>query len=653
MNSIREHLKAQAAQITDSAGERFPSKGALLAARTELRTKDLEMMGIVDLAPPGERPAPEVTVTGTTEKDAYVIERLYYESLPRLYVTANLYMPRKAETPAPAVAYFCGHSDIQKLHYQNHARRWAELGFVTLIVDTVQFGEVKGHHHGCYSQGWFNWYSRGYTPGGVELLNGIRAVDLLQSRDEVDPERIGVTGISGGGSMSWWLGAGDERLKAVAPVCGTGTLRSHIAERSLDGHCDCMYFINYYGWDLADLAALIAPRPLLICSADHDGIYSIESIRECYQRSQKSYDLLGASDNIRLIETPGPHSYHETSRKGIFSWFFKHLCGKDVPPKEIDDVDEYEANDIPNDELLVYTSECPPPADERTSVVQDSFVPLAEPPDITDANGLQAERDRVVAALRERTFRHFPAKPCDLDYREEFEYSGGNALFRRFSFASEDGWRLHGRLVMPSGIERRRAPVLLYPHNPRYGRWQADEIWAGFDLGWHRVDFQPRGVGETSWGNELAWHVRRASAVTGSTIASMRVYDILRAFELVRGLPECNGTVVVAAREELAAAALYAALLDGQMNALALSDLPPTQDVPSNPDGTGAALEMLGVLRFTDLPVVAALLFPAELVFIGNRPGSYRYAESTYATLGEPGRITHVKGLRDWRARER
>jgi len=179
-------------------------------------------------------------------------------------------------------------------------------------------GEVRGEHWGCYANGWFNWYSRGYNPAGVELWNAIRGLDLLSSRPEVDHEKLGVTGISGGGSQSWYIAAADPRVKAVAPVCGASTLKAQITTRTVDGHCDCMMPINTYGQDFTDIGALIAPRPLLICQADRDGLNKIESVRELYKRIGVMYKLYNASGNIGLVETPGGHSYHMISRKLFF-----------------------------------------------------------------------------------------------------------------------------------------------------------------------------------------------------------------------------------------------------------------------------------------------------------------------------------------------
>ena len=158
---------------------------------------------------------------------------------------------------------------------------------------------------------------------------------------------------------------------------------------------------------------------------------------------------------------------------------------------------------------------------------------------------------------------------------------------------------------------------------------------------------QCRGVRETAWGQDLQWHIRRNAAITGRTIASMQVYDTLRAIELARELPGVDpDRIALAGRGQMATVALYAALLDGRVKSVVLEQAPATQNAPSNPDGTGEAIEMLNCLRFTDLPYVAGLLYPANLVFVGDRPESYDWAEDLYNQLGE--QVYNVKQLADY-----
>ncbi len=647
--TMREYLSREAQRITDRSLAQFTDAAAWRRLIPEKRRQFAEMMGLTDLPPQDERPPLNPVITGVLERPGYRIEKLYFESLPQLYVTANLYVPEPLTAPAPGVLYVCGHAQHQKVHYQAHPRRFAQLGFACLVVETVQLGEVEGVHHGCYNRGWFDWYSRGYTSAGIELLNGIRGLDLLQERSDVDGARLGVTGISGGGATSWWVAAGDERIKVSAPVCGTATLASHITDRTIDGHCDCMWWINTYLWDLMDVGALIAPRPLMIASADRDGIFTIESIRACHDRLAGLYAKLGVPENLTLIETPGPHSYHERSRTAIFSWFLKHLQGKDVPPAEVGDIDDRPEAQETVDALRVYGAGSP--EGNRTLTIHDELIPVATPPAITGAASLKRERRAFVRNLRAHTFRAFPARPPALDAQvtQRLEDNGWQGL--RFAFTSEKGYRLRGKLTMAQDLPL-PAPAVAVIRGRNAGEHTAEGLAGRLPAAWAKIILDPRGTGDTAWDEALSWHVRRAAAWTGRTLASMQVWDVLRGLEAVRALSEVQpDQVALAARADMCAVALYAALLDGRVSALILDSPPATQNVPSQPDGKGPAIEMLNCLRYTDLAQVAGLLWPTELVIAGECPETYEWAREVYRRLGEPGKLGVVADLGEWRPR--
>lgn len=644
--TIRDYLSREARRITDRALSDYTDVNTWRRLFPERHRQFLEMMGLEDLPPYDHRSPLNVKVTGVVERPKYRIEKLYYESLPKLYVTANLYIPNGLTSRASGVLYVCGHSDKQKVHYQAHARRFAELGFICLIVDTIQLGEVRGYHHGCHREGWFHWYSRGYTPAGIEMLNGIRGLDLLVQRPDVDANRLGVTGISGGGATSWWVAAGDDRVRVSAPVCGTATLASHIYDRTIDGHCDCMWWLNTYGWDLADVGAIIAPRPLMIASSDRDGIFTIASIREVYGQLKRLYEMLGKPENIQLVETPGPHSYHERSRTAIFSWFIKHLQGKEVPADQVGDLDESLEKQESEETLRVFVKGSP--EGNRTLTIQDDFFISPNPPKISDKDSLNQTRQEVVATLRRKTFGAFPTSPPPLELQVEFEFASNGSKGCRFAFTSEEGWRLHGKLTIANSSQQ-PAPLVVALRLPGEERNATENFVGRLRAPWAKVVVEPRGAGETVWGEELQWHLRRASAWTGRTIASMRVYDALRALEAVRMLPQVDGKQLsLAASGEMTVVALYAALLDGQLQTLFLENPPATQNAPSQRDGKGAAIEMLNCLRITDLPQVAGLLYPTELVFIGDCPATYEWAEEVYNKLGAPGKFRRLDELTKW-----
>jgi hypothetical protein len=160
------------------------------------------------------------------------------------------------------------------------------------------------------------WFSRGYTPAGVEAWAGIRALDYLETRPEVDKTRFGVTGRSGGGAYSWWIAALDERIACAAPTAGITTLRNHVVDGCVEGHCDCMFMVNTYRWDYDKLAALVAPRPLCIVNTDKDNIFPIDGVFEIYQSTRRIYKLLDAEKNIGLQSGRGSPRRHPTAEHG-------------------------------------------------------------------------------------------------------------------------------------------------------------------------------------------------------------------------------------------------------------------------------------------------------------------------------------------------
>jgi dienelactone hydrolase len=158
-------------------------------------------------------------------------------------------VPKGVTKPVPTILYLCGHSPHPlgaKFHYQDRAIWFASHGYPCLVLDTLEFAEISGVHHGTHDLNMWNWFSLGYTPAGVEVWNAIRALDYLETRPEVDKSRIGLTGISGGGAMTWYTAAVDERIAAAAPVCSTFTWGSQAEHWVARGQCDCIYYNNTY-----------------------------------------------------------------------------------------------------------------------------------------------------------------------------------------------------------------------------------------------------------------------------------------------------------------------------------------------------------------------------------------------------------------------
>src|SRR6516165_2725250 len=320
--------------------------------RPRLYQEYLEMLGLWPL--PKKTPL-KAKVTGTLEGDGFVVEKLHFQSRPGLYVTGNLYRPKKVEGKLPTVLYVCGHAgrgrNGNKTAFQDHGIWFATNGYICLIVDTLQLGEIPGIHHGTYSHGRWWWQARGYTPAGVECWNGIRAIDYLVSRPDVDADRLAVTGISGGGATTFWIAAADERVKCAVPVSGMSDLESYVTNKVINGHCDCMFLYNTYQWEWTTIAALIAPRPMLFCNSDNDTIFPMDGNRRVIARLRQIYQMYGKADLVDDYVSHGGHAYRPDLRIASFKWINKHV------KNETGQVTDADFKPIPGNDLRVFAED--------------------------------------------------------------------------------------------------------------------------------------------------------------------------------------------------------------------------------------------------------------------------------------------------------
>lgn len=295
-------------------------------------------------------PMPEKTplnarITGTVERDAYRIEKVIFESRPGFLVTANLYIPNGGKGPLPAVVGSCGHTDEGKAgdSYQAFSQGLARLGYVVLIFDPIGQGErlqyvtpdlkpgigigVEEHVHAGNQQ-----LLVGEFFGAWRAWDGIRALDYLLTRPEVDPRRVGVTGNSGGGTMTTWLCALDDRWSMAAPGCFVTMFRRNL-ENELPADAEqCPPRALALSLEHEDFIAAMAPRPVILLAKDGD-FFDVRGSREAYGRLKHLYTLLGAPENVELNIAHGEHGYTQDSREAMYR-FFGRATGSAQPAAE-------------------------------------------------------------------------------------------------------------------------------------------------------------------------------------------------------------------------------------------------------------------------------------------------------------------------------
>lgn len=599
-------LIARANELSSRARATPPEPEAWLAGLPARRRQWLDMLGLDPLPP---RDDLQVTQTGLLDRGSYVIEKLHFQPLPGCYLGANLYRPAEVTAPLPGVVYVCGHARDGKAWYQPHARWFGEHGYVCLILDTIEIGESRGNHHGVYREGWWQWFSQGYSPAAVEVWYAMRAADLLQARPEVDGSRLGITGNSGGGSISWFTGAADERFGLVAPSCQTGTIEQHARDRTLDGHCDCTVWVNNLGWDLTDVAALIAPRALFVASATDDVLWRPWSNRELFGRVRAVYRALDLEARFGVVEDQIPHGYSPKTRTALFNAFEQHLKGVAAPAAE----DIREERETVEDLWAFPGGQ--PPADDRTPDVHRFFLPLPHP---ERAALPPAER---LASLRAWCFGTIPTRSTPPAYREIPHGSSPSHRYTRFDFETEPGLPLRAWLAEPAGATP-GTPIVVAAAQPTARRtFRGQGTGLPTLAGLATLTVEVRGTGDTSIGPGLEQFVRRLYPLLGQSLTDRQVHDLLRAIDLLTAARP-DRPILCAGSGATSALALYAGLLEPTVAEVALAEPTPSHWSPEAP-------ELCGILRYGDLPELATLLAPRPLTLVGPLPESWHAAGHT------------------------
>ena len=545
---------------------------------------------------------PPAKLVHREERGEYAVEVLTLETAPGLYLTTNLYLPRRGQKPFPVILYQCGHAN--KSEYAHHGTWFAAHGIATLVMDNIEQGEIQTTHHGVYSNAWFHWYSRGYSPLAVEMLNAVRAVDYLTGRPDLDGKRIGATGRSGGGMASFFLAALDERVAASAPVSGTFSTAGWIRQRLTFAHCDCQYPVNSYGLTYSEIGALTAPRKQLLVNADADRGFPMDAFNEMAEKMREIYRLYNASGDLRTAVTHGGHADTEEIRLPVFSFFLKEFLGIETAVEAEGPIDK-----PPRESLVCFRDGAP--LDERLTRIDEELIPAYSPNGRAMTRRPKERIDTIVSALRTEVFRYFPEKAPALApvWGEEKKLNG--RISKRVSFNTFEDLRAQGIFSRPiATTSRSKLPAaLVIDHRrgmPRWGNEQPLELdqWGErvvlvietLDRGTRALEQNLRSFND----DDLLHHMKRQAMVAGVTIESMQLYEVLRSLEFLRTLPEVDPSrIIIVGKGETGIHGVYAALLDGNVQRVVIGS--PTASHRQGPT-------YLGILRYTDIPEVIGLL---------------------------------------------
>jgi len=345
MNSWLEAKAIAALDRRVAAYEKLETAEQLKAWQTERREFFLRKLGGFP-----ERTPLNPVITGTAEFEGYSIEKLYFESQPGFFVSATMYLP-EGEGPFPGVLHIPGHSTNGKARdlYQRAAIVIAKGGCAVLSYDPVGQGERHHFHNDTHEEGkpkvtattqehqLFNQGAvlLGSNTARLMVWDATRAIDYLQSRDDIIADKIGCTGISGGGTNTSYIMALDDRIKAAAPGCYLCGFRSLInrqgpqdAEQNIHGQLA-------FGMDHGDYVMMRAPQPTLIMAATHD-YFDIEGAWRLFRRSKRFYSRMGFPGRCDLVEAPTEHGFPTEMRVASANWMRRWLLNDDTPVTEED-----------------------------------------------------------------------------------------------------------------------------------------------------------------------------------------------------------------------------------------------------------------------------------------------------------------------------
>jgi dienelactone hydrolase len=605
---IHAYLGTKAARIHNSFMDGIQSATDWEKRRPDFEKEYLYMLG---LDPLPEKTPLSATITGSLEGDGFVVEMIHYQSSPGLYVTGNLYRPSTIGRgeKLPAILYVCGHSprgrNGNKTAYQSHGIWFARNGYVCLMIDTLQMGEIEAIHHGTkrYNRWW--WHSRGYTSAGVEAWNGIRGIDYLTTRSDVDPDRIGVTGISGGGAATFWIAAADKRVKVAVPVSGMADLPSYVPNLVVNGHCDCMFLYNTFQWPWTRIAALIAPRPLLFVNSDNDRIFPMDANKRVINRLEYLYSLFGAGDQVDSVVSMGGHAYREDIRKATYRFLNIHLKNDPSPVKD-SEVDlvvgprGQEVHPIPPEKLRVFPNNSDIPEDELNTSIDQHFVPVAKvtPP---TRGAFVSWKKNLTDELRRVTFHSFPERIPSAKF-------SGTDRSGALKLQTESGIEVRLREAPESPAYPKIKRIILVVNSGDNSTYPAMKIDPESDV----VYFcDPRGVGDTRWTVNPANHyVARSYALLGRTVDDGRVWDIAATARFLVERYDGEIPLTIAGKGAGAVLGAYAMLLEPDINGAFFEDLPASHMKDTCPP-------LLNILRVCDVPDVLGSLAPRPLSIHG------------------------------------
>jgi cephalosporin-C deacetylase-like acetyl esterase len=613
MNQANQHLRQRAAAI---AG--LSTLDAVAARRKLVREKILESIGGLP-----QRTPLNPRIVGAIDRGDYRIEKIIFESQPQFFVTGNLYLPKTGPPPYPAILYPLGHELGGKSNatWQQMLGSLARRGYVAFAWDPLGQEERKQFFDPDWNDSKFFSSTVEHTELGTQCMligdaiarytiwDGIRALDYLLSRPEVDPSRVGATGNSGGGTHTSYLSALDDRITVAAPSCYITSWRFLLDTIGpQDGEQ------VFPGWlndemDFPDFIYSFAPKPFLVLSAIRD-FFPIGGVRESFAEAHRVYESLGISDKLQKVEADDGHGYSKPRRQAAYRWFARWLQSKE------DDGAEQDVPIARAEELWA----------SPTGQVSTSF----HGEDVFSLNLKRYEtvrRDRPAFALgKVRELAAFDPGKGGLNIKSYGTLQRAGYRIEKLTYESEPGILIPALLYIPEGQSTRR-PAILYAdgEGKQAAAGEAERL---VHKGFVVLSADLRGMGETRPALDTHddffryfgdYESAETAILLGKTLVGMRAADIQRGINLLVARSDVDSSNLAGIGKGTAAVAmLHAAALDPRIQKVALEDMLVSYDAIVTRRIHRKMFEQIvpSTLKFYDLPDLAGSLSPRQVWII-------------------------------------
>ncbi|MCS7314123.1 MAG: acetylxylan esterase [Bryobacterales bacterium] len=604
-----------------------------------------------------ERTPLNARIVGTLEREGYRVEKLIYESLPRFYVTANVYVPARGSPPYPAVLGTAGHSLAGKA-YPNYQRVWISLalrGVLVLAYDPPGQGERQEYLDGLTGGPRFG-PTQQHTMAGIqclltgtnfaryELWDGVRAVDYLLTRRDVDPQRIGVVGNSGGGTQTAYLQVVEPRLALAAPSCYiTSWERLWLDPGPQDAEQNLAGFLAD-GLDFSDFLIAFAPKPLKVLTAIRD-YFPIEGARAAYREARRMYEILGAADRIDFFEYDDGHGWSRPRREATYRWVQQWLNRTADEGREEELAPEPEENLRCTETGQVLTALNGETVHSLNRALAERLYPERAAVKLPDVEALR----RMVRAVLG------VAEPRQAIPEARYGEIGRDGYrIEKIALGTEPGITVPALVFVPAAAKRPlRAILWINPAGKAADAARGGDLEALAQAGFLVMAPDLRGWGETAplrgrMEYSGMWQTVMRALLVGKTLLGMQVHDLLSCFRYLASRPDVDPAGIgILGKANGGVVAIVAAALEPRVARVAAEgSVLSYMDIVRAPlHENMTELIVPGLLRHFDLPDLAAAVAPRPLWLVAPRTPwgttvPLGRAEAEYRAAGRGLRVT-------------